>query len=243
MSEPAHPALLGARVVVTRPRHQQGELVSALHDQGAEPITLPMIDIVEVPSGVAELRLLLERADELSWLVVTSPNGARVVSILHEEGCALPPIAALGTATADAIGHPVEFVSHRATAASLVDDFPEGAGLVVVVQGDLADETLSAGLAAKGWAVRRCNVYRTVDTAPDDEDLRVALNADAVVLASGSAARNWARLVADEFSGVVVVIGPVTAAVAQEVGLVVSAVAEEPTVEGLVSALGSALSP
>jgi uroporphyrinogen-III synthase len=86
-------------------------------------------------------------------------------------------------------------------------------------------------------------VYRTVDTAPDDEDLRVALNADAVVLASGSAARNWARLVAGEFGGVVVVIGPVTASVAQEAGLVVSAVAEEPTVEGLVSALGSALSP
>lgn len=243
MSEPAHSHLDGMSVVITRPRHQQAELAEALAACGAQPIDMPMIDIIEVPAGVEELRRILGDAEDLAWLVVTSPNGARVVSILHEEGCALPPTAALGAATSDAVGFAVEFVSPRATAASLVDAFPSGSGSVVVVQGDLADDTLSVGLQSKGWNVRRCNVYRTVDTEPDADVIDQACRADAVLLASGSAARNWARVVDGNFNGVIVAIGPVTAAVAEEVGLIVSAAAEEPTVAGLISALGSALSP
>lgn len=243
MSEPAHTVLAGQRIVVTRPLHQQTELIDALRNDGAEPITLPMIDIVEVPAGVDELRNLLADAENLSWLVVTSPNGARVVSLLHEDGCALPPIAALGPATADAIGHSVEFVSSRAVAAALVDEFPRGSGSVVVVQGDRADDTLSTGLVDKGWTIHRCDVYRTVDTNPTHDEMAEALDADAVVLASGSAARNWVRLADDAFAGVVVAIGPVTAAAAAEVGLHVSAVADSPTVSGLIDALTSALSP
>jgi uroporphyrinogen-III synthase len=243
VSEPATSHLVGTRVVITRPRHQQAELVNALVELGAEPIDVPMIDIIEIPAGVADLRRTLADADDLAWLIVTSPNGARVISILHEEGCPLPPTAALGAATAEAVGFAVEFVSPRATAASMVDAFPAGSGKVVVVQGDIADDTLSSGLAGKGWNVERCNVYRTVNTEPDDAVIEEASGADAVILASGSAARNWARLVADNFNGAVVAIGPITATVAQEAGLVVSAVAEEPTVAGLIDALGSALSP
>lgn len=243
MSEPAHPALEGKRIVITRPTHQQGALAEALVLEGAEPVDLPMIEIVEIPTGVSELRDFLANVDDIAWLMVTSPNGARVVSILHEEGCALPPVAALGPATADALGHSVEFVSTRATAGSLVEEFPVGSGLVVVVQGDLADETLAAGLSAKGWTVRRCDVYRTIDTSPEPARIRSAIAADAVVLASGSAARNWAKLTKGDFEGATVVIGPITAGVAEDVGLVVSAVADAPTVQGMIDALGSALNP
>lgn len=243
MSEPADSVLVGRRVVVTRPVHQQAELVDALRGEGAEPVSLPLIDIVEIPAGIAELRTFLADAENLAWLVVTSPNGARVVSLLHEEGCVLPPVAALGPATAEAIGHSVEFVSSRAVASALVDEFPDGAGSVVVVQGDLADLTLSTGLTAKGWTVHRCDVYRTVDTDPTDDQLSDAFDADAVVLASGSAARNWARLTGDGFDGEVVVIGPVTAAAAHDAGLHVSAVADSPTAQGLIEALASALTP
>ena len=130
---------------------------------------MPLIDIVEVPSGVASLRLQLADAENIAWIVVSSPNGARVVAALHEEGCTLPAVAAIGEATADAIGHAVDFVSRRANAASLVDEFPIGDGRVVVVQGERADSTLADGLADKGWTVLRCDVYRTIDTEPTDE--------------------------------------------------------------------------
>lgn len=237
------PVLAGRRVVVTRPRHQQNELTEALVDVGAEVVCLPLIEIVEMPDGIANLRTALSNVDAIVWLVVSSPNGARVVAALHEEGCAMPPVAAIGESTAQAIGHAVELVSRRANAASLVEEFPEGNGRVVVVQGERADDTLVTGLAAKGWQVTRCNVYGTIDTNPPSEDLAHAMSADAVVFASGSAAENWSRLVGGGSNGLNVVIGPVTKTSAERVGLRVDAMAEEASVAGIVAALVSVLSP
>lgn len=242
-SERLATVLAGRRVVVTRPRHQQGELVDALDGVGADVVSMPLIEIVESATGIDDLRRSLDDADSIAWITVSSPNGARVVAMLHEEGCSLPPIAAVGEATAHAIGHSVDLVSHRANAASLVDDFPAGNGRVVVVQGERADATLTTGLAAKGWTVSRCNVYRTLDASPSDDEVRDASQCDAVVLASASAAANWARLVGADFAGSVVVIGPTTKSAAEAAGLVVAAMADEPNIAGILEALCSALSP
>jgi len=235
--------LTGSSVAVTRPRHQQTELVDALDAAGARVVSIPLIEIVEDEDGIETLRTMLDDAESVSWVVVSSPNGARVVSMLHEEGCPLPPVAVIGTATAEAIGHSVELVSRRANAASLVEDFPAGEGRVIVVQGERADDTLTAGLTSKGWHATRCNVYRTLDASPGAAELEAATDCDAVVLASGSAVTNWVRLVGADYAGAIVVIGPATRSAAETAGLVVAAVASEPSPAGIVEALGSALSP
>jgi len=235
--------LTGTSIVVTRPRHQQTELVAALGGAGANVVSMPLIEIVEDEDGIEALRSLLVDAESISWVVVSSPNGARVVSMLHEEGCPLPPVAVIGAATAEAIGHSVDLVSRRANAASLVEDFPAGRGRVIVVQGERADDTLASGMASKGWDVTRCNVYRTLDASPGPEELQQAAACDAVVLASGSAVANWVRLIGADFAGAVVVIGPATQSAAETAGLVVAAVASEPSPAGIVEALCSALSP
>ncbi len=235
--------LAGRRVVITRPRHQQDELAEAIAMLGADVVQLPLIDIVEEHGGIDNLRAELNDVDRIDWLVVSSPNGARVVAALHEDGVWLPPIAAIGIATAEALGHDVDLVSGRANAASLVDAFPVGHGRVVVVQGERADATLVDGLEAKGWMVTRCNVYRTVHTSPSADELERVRSADAVVFASGSAAENWSRLVGTGFGGVIVVIGPITKAVAEGVGLRVDAMADEPSVAGIAAVLASTLSP
>lgn len=204
---------------------------------------MPLIDIVESGDGIGTLRALLANVDDVAWLVVTSPNGARIVGALHEDGCQLPPVAAVGTATADAIGHGVELVSHRATAASLVEEFPVGSGRVVVVQGERADDMLSRGLADKSWSVTRCNVYRTIDTDPDDEVLDAAVDSDAVVLASPSAVGNWVRTTGGQSRTATVVIGPVTRSAAEAAGLAVDATADDPSVGAIIDALVSVLSP
>ena len=140
--------LTGSRVAVTRPRHQQTELVAALDAAGAHVVSMPLIEIVEDQDGIESLRSMLVDVESISWVVVSSPNGARVVSMLHEEGCPLPPVAVIGAATAEAIGHSVDLVSRRANATSLVDDFPAGEGRVIVLQGERADDTLTTGLTA-----------------------------------------------------------------------------------------------
>lgn len=241
--ESADMPLTGTRVVVTRPRHQQTELIAALDASGAEVVSMPLIEIVEDADGIELLKSLLVDAESVSWVVVSSPNGARVVSMLHEEGLPLPSVAVIGAATAEAIGHCVDLVSRRANAASLVEDFPVGQGRVIVVQGERADDTLASGVSSKGWDVTRCNVYRTLDASPVAHERERAAECDAVVLASGSAVANWVRVIGDDFAGAVVVIGPATHAAAEEAGLEVTAVASEPSPAGIVEALCFALSP
>lgn len=229
-------------MVVTRPRDQAHELVEALCDAGADPVELPMIAITMRNQGIDELRASLGRVEEIDWLVVTSPNGARVVRDLHEDGMSLPAVAALGDATATTLGHDVEFVATRAIGSVLVDEFPPGRGHVVLVQGSLAEDTVARGLAEKGWNVTRHDVYETNDAAPDENDAALVAGADAVVFASGSAVRNWVRHFGAHFDGAVVVIGPVTQRVAQDEGMNVAAVADEPTPAGIVRALGGVFS-
>lgn len=232
----------GRRVVVTRPRGQSEELADALRVAGAEPVELPMITIVTREEGVNALRASLGRVEEIDWLVVTSPNGARVVRTLHEDGVPLPSVAALGDATAATLGHDVEFVATRAIGSVLVDEFPSGTGHVVLVQGSLAEDTVVRGLTEKGWRVTRHDVYDTNDAVLDENDAARVAGADAVVFASGSAVRNWVRHFGPDFDGVVVVIGPVTQRVAEDEGMNVAAVADEPTPAGIVRALGAVFS-
>lgn len=231
------PDVNGRRVVVTRPQGQAAELVEALREAGADPVELPMITVTTRERGVEELRASLGDVDEIDWLVVTSPNGARVVRTLHEDGVPLPSVAALGDATAATLGHDVEFVASRAIGSVLVDEFPSGTGRVVLVQGSLAEDTVARGLEDKGWRVTRHDVYETNDAVLDEDDGTRVAGADAVVFASGSAVRNWVRHFGASFDGAVVAIGPVTQRVAQDAGMNVAAVADEPTPAGIVKAL------
>jgi uroporphyrinogen-III synthase len=64
----------------------------------------------------------------------------------------------------------------------------------------------------------------------------VADDADVLLLASGSAARSWAEAIGTATPPLVVAIGPSTADAARAVGLAVSAVASDHSVEGLVEA-------
>jgi len=66
--------LAGQRIVVTRAREQAGEFVNALHDAGADVITLPVIR-VEPPSDKDALKDVLLDLGTYDWLVFTSANG------------------------------------------------------------------------------------------------------------------------------------------------------------------------
>ena len=89
-------------------------------------------------------------------------------------------------------------------------------------------------LEDEGAIVLGVPVYRTVPTSPRLPDH------DRVALASGSAARNYARLGG---KAPCVCIGPSTAAVALECGLTVAAVASPHTSEGLAAACVSDTRP
>jgi uroporphyrinogen-III synthase len=233
-------SLEGRSVVITRSIAQNESLRRLLEARGARVVEVPLIAVVEPDDEGRERDEVLQRFEDFDWIVVTSPNGAdRVAPFLsaaHAAGDAkrFPLLAAVGEATARSVGTPVALCAEPARSDVLAQQFPEGSGSVLVVQGNLADNQLSDDIEAKGWAVTRVVAYRTVHLRPTKEMMLPALSADVLLLASGSAATAWFDAFGASTPPYVVVMGPSTAKVAVNLGLEVSAIASEQTLDSLI---------
>ena len=233
-------SLEGRSVVITRSIAQNESLRRLLEARGARVVVVPLIAVVEPVDEGRERDEVLQRFVDFDWIVVTSPNGAdRVAPFLsaaHAAGDAkrFPLLAAVGEATARSVGTPVALCAEPARSDVLAQQFPEGSGSVLVVQGNLADNQLSDDIEAKGWAVTRVVAYRTVHLRPTKEMMLPALSADVLLLASGSAATAWFDAFGASTPPYVVAMGPSTAKVAVNLGLEVSAIASEQTLDSLI---------
>jgi uroporphyrinogen-III synthase len=233
-------SLEGRSVVITRSLAQNESLRRLLEARGARVVEVPLIAVVEPDDEGRERDEVLQRFEDFDWIVVTSPNGAdRVAPFLsaaHAAGDAkrFPLLAAVGEATARSVGTPVALCAEPARSDVLAQQFPEGSGSVLVVQGNLADNQLSDDIEAKGWAVTRVVAYRTVHLRPTKEMMLPALSADVLLLASGSAATAWFDAFGASTPPYVVAMGPSTAKVAVNLGLEVSAIASEQTLDSLI---------
>jgi uroporphyrinogen-III synthase len=241
--------LLWRTVVVTRAAGQAGALVVRLRRLGASVVELPATLVVDTAHGMGALAEALASAEPWAWFVVTSPNGAaRLARVLAGRAVRPTRIAAVGPGTADALaagGLPCDLVPPEAVSESLVASFPPhgvGAGGVLIVQAAAARPVLAEGVRSLGWSVQAISVYEA-QAAPADPAMASSLaGADAVLFAAGSAVR--AVVDAYGLSGlppIVVCMGPVTASVAEELGVSVSAVADPHTLDGVVDATVAAL--
>ena len=233
-------SLEGRSVVITRSIAQNESLRRLLEARGARVVEVPLIAVVEPDDEGRERDEVLQRFEDFDWIVVTSPNGAdRVAPFLsaaHAAGDAkrFPLLAAVGEATARSVGTPVALCAEPARSDVLAQQFPEGSGSVLVVQGNLADNQLSDDIESKGWTVIRVVAYRTVHLRPTKEMMLPALSADVLLLASGSAATAWFDAFGASTPPYVVAMGPSTAKVAVNLGLEVSAIASEQTLDSLI---------
>ena len=225
--------LAGRKIVVTRAAEQADDLATLLQQSGAVPVVIPLIEIVTDDAGVAQLAAL--DLATFDWLIVTSPNGAA-----HLVERSVPTrVAAIGAATAEVLragGIDVGLVPAVQSATGLLEEFP-AAGSVLLIQAANAEPTLAEGLRSKGTVVIVVAPYRTVAARVSAGQQLAALSADAVLFASGSAARAWADVFGDSTPPVVVAIGPQTAAAVTEAGLKVNVVATDHSLSGMVLAL------
>jgi uroporphyrinogen-III synthase len=226
-------------------RERPGELAELLRARGAAVIHVPLIATCEPVDGGAELRATLSVLHTFDWLVVTSAAGAERVG----DAAARSPdtrLAAVGSATARALrsaaGRPVDLVPGVQRADRLAEELVAALGpvpkRVLVVQADRADDTVTERLAAARHLVTTVVGYRTVLQTPDPSALA---GADALLLASGSAARAWVGAVGVDGPPIVVAIGPTTAGVAEQLGLKVTATATDHSLDGLVIELERSL--
>ena len=237
-------AIAGRRVVVTRAAEQSDELAALLQAVGAIPVVIPLIEVATDEDGVA--RLMAQDLAGVDWLIVSSPNGAaHVVKAFGDR----PParVAAIGNATAEvlrAASLDVAFVPTVQSAAGLLAELTAivADSRILLIQAANAEPALADGLRDRGAAVTVVAPYRTVPARVTAGQQLAALSADAVLFASGSAARAWADVFGDAAPPVVVAIGPQTASAATEAGLKVGVVAADHSLSGLIVALESHLS-
>lgn len=203
-----------ARVVVTRPAGQERVLVERLEELGHEVVHCPLIEVEPLgdePIDVAGY----------DWVVVTSANGAR--ELLRRARGALPRVAAIGRATAEALGR-ADLVPRVSTQEGLLAELPRPAGRVLFAGAEGARRLLADELGADVVVL-----YRTVELAPGEPP-----EGDLVVLTAPSAARALSRTGARLPA---VSIGPETSRAARAAGVEVVAEAETHELEGLVAAV------
>ena len=222
-------ALKDKRIVVTRPANQSNTLIELLLQHQARPLQMPLIEICAPSDGGESLRREFAELDTFDWVVVTSANGAAAIAGELQNRDRRPRVAAIGATTNRALGSIADFVPSSARGETLAAEFPIGRGRVLLVQAEVVDGIVGSSLVSRGWNVTEVAAYQTRWLRPDPKILAQAIKSDALVLASGSAARSWVQSAGVRTPPQVVAIGQSTAAVSKSVGIHITEVAAEPT--------------
>ena len=248
--------LLGRRILVTRPRHQAGDMVARLEELGAVVSVLPTVEIRE-PTDWSAVDRALAALSSYHWLVFTSVNGVEAFfRRLRQTGRDLRALrdirlAVIGPATADALrGYHLEpdLMPSTFDSESLAATLKERAAgqRMLLARADRGRELLREQLANVA-EVEQIAVYSQVDSIETDAEALQALRRgeiDDVTLTSSNIARSLIRqLDAETLQRVrtreirLVSISPVTSAAVRELGLPVAAEAREFTIEGVIHAV------
>ncbi len=249
--------LFGKRVLVTRPKHQAGELVRKLELLGAVPYSLPTVAIGE-PSDFGPLDAALKRLQtrEWDWIVFTSVNGVqaffRRLFALNRDVRDLGGVkfAAIGPKTANALKEfhlradlvPASFNSEGLSAA-LVEQVR--GQRVLLARANRGRELLRKQLERVA-TVEQVAVYDQVDAVDANAEAIAALRRGEigiVTLTSSNIARSLIAAFDETISGRVyrgevklVVISPETGNAVRALGYPVAGEATVFTTDGLLEA-------
>jgi uroporphyrinogen-III synthase len=247
--------LAGRRVLIPR-GGSWGENVSSLVTEfGGVPVIVPLVEFAP-PADQGELVSALAgvEAGEFDWVTITS---VATVGVLSAEEVFVPSttqLAAVGTATGDALedaGFHVsltprgQVANAQALAAELLSLLADEPARILVLQSDLASSALADTLADAGHAVTVVIAYRTVPVDPNvvADGVLLATGIDAALLTSGSIAAaflaRFPTLVEAARGGDLLFasIGPGTTAFAEHLSIPVAVTADAQNVEALVASL------
>jgi uroporphyrinogen-III synthase len=244
--------LAGVRIAVTRAATQSRELTEPLEQAGAIVQACPLIRIQ--PRAVDdEMRRVLARLGEFDWVVFTSANGVdqffRVAAEVPQDTAALAgrKLACVGPATAAAAERygllvtaiPDVFVGEAVAAAMSAGGSVSGLK-ILIARAAGGGQGLPQALREQGADVVDLELYQSVIDPEGAARLRELINAgkiDLVTFTSGSAVNYFVQTVDPPKQVIIAVIGPSTAQVARERGLMVDIEAHPHTTAGLVTAI------
>lgn len=249
--------LFGRRILVTRARHQASELRRRLESLGAEVEEFPAIEIAPC-DDFGPLDRAISKLEEFQWIIFTSINGVNAFfeRLWHQgedvrklKGIRL---AAIGPGTSRALasrGLRVDLVPGEYRAEAIAEEIKgmvRPGERVLLPRAREARPVLPQELEKMGLMVEEVVAYETragCDSGFRLQQLLLERPFDAVTFTSSSTVKNLVNQLGGR-SGLwmlepaaVACIGPITASTAADLGLKVDLVAENYTIEGLVSAL------
>lgn len=245
--------LFGKRVLVPRAVEQAERSARAIRARGAEPVLVPLIEILPPPDPAAFARGVAALAT-YDWVLFTSENGVeRTFSVLRAEG---RDARAFGTAKVGVIGpRTADALARHGISADLVAEEHVGEGLardllargrpkrVLIPRALVARDALPDLLREAGAVVDVVAAYETKPVPPSVVLERIeAARVDVALLTSSSIARSLVEALApnagERLAALTVAsIGPITTQTAAELGVRVDVAAKVHTVEGLLDAL------
>jgi uroporphyrinogen-III synthase len=254
--------LTGRHVLVTRARHQAGQLSSQLTELGAGVIEIPAIEILP-PASWEPLDASLGKLQRYQWLVVTSANTVRSIEErIQAVGLSLDAfshlrIAAIGSATARALreaGLTVSVTPEEYVAESLItaiEDQIRGTR-VLIARASITRDVIPEALVKMGAQVDVVDAYQTV--IPESSVCRIAQlfasgqTPDAAAFTSSSTVTNFFQLLrvagVDPPAGMLAIsIGPITSQTLRAHGWEPAAEADPHDISGLIAATVRALNP
>ena len=245
------------RVLVTRASGQASALAEELVRLGAEPVIVPIIELVP-PDSFGELDAAMAQIDRFDWVLFTSANAVHALSArAKEQGLTLNfaglKVAVIGAATAravESIGKRVHLTPQTAVAESLAEALipfvrrPDGASnRFLLVRAQDGREHLPEVLREAGGEVTIASAYKTQMPAKGVDALQncfahAAGPPEALTLTSSSAAKNFFALLSAaklELGSTTAVasIGPITSATLRELGHSPNVEAPEASVQAL----------
>ena len=205
-------------VILTRAAGKNAGLANALLDLGIVPLEIPLLEQRPLPAAARIPELL---AQDWDWVIVTSPEGAR---ILASFGQIAYPVAVLGKASAAPMPR-VDFVASRPEVVALAAELP-GPGRVLYLASAIAGDALARALTKRGFLIETQAIYSTFTRQPSPAELARARQAQAVAFASPSAVAAWRETA--KFDLPASCIGATTATAARAAGFSRIQVASSP---------------
>lgn len=245
--------LVGKRVLVTRPRGRALELCFLLEDEGAEVLTVPVLELLP-PQDPRPLRAAAEHVQRYAWIAFASPLAVdALVDAVRQAGTSgalgRVRIAAVGPRTAKQAQNAgltpvvtVESGGGEALAEAMRPLLHAGDEVLLPAAEHGRDE-LHQALADAGAQVTRVVAYRSERTPIDPPTLASLREAppDAVIFGSPRTAEAFLEALGEGGRALTgrmrrVAIGSTTAHALEHLGLAADAVATAPTPEGLLDA-------
>ncbi|WP_241759599.1 uroporphyrinogen-III synthase [Pyxidicoccus parkwayensis] len=236
--------------MVTRPRERAEELCFLLEDEGAEVLSVPLLEL-RPPEDPRPLASAAEHIQRYRWVVFASPSAVEaLMEALREAGTAdrlrRVKVAAVGprtARTAEGYGLDVAAEPEEGTGEALFQAIKDGlqsGDEVLLPAAEEGRRELEDGLREMGVLVTRVTAYRSTPAALPPEVLALLAESPphVALFASPRTAEVFLEDVGREKLGTakVVAIGPTTAGALERLGLPADAVAERPTPEALVDA-------